>query len=192
MRPLMHTTSITLLERLRTTSNNDAWGRFVELYTPLLFHWARSCNLQAEDAADLVQDVFTTLLQELPAFAYDSNKSFRAWLRTVTLNRWRDRLRAAATRPMPGGGSQVDGVAVPDHVAALEEQEYRAYLVSRALKLMQADFEPKTWQAVWQHAVEGRPAGEVAAKLGLTTAAVYCAKFRVLSRLRQELHGLLD
>jgi DNA-directed RNA polymerase specialized sigma24 family protein len=32
----------------------------------------------------------------------------------------------------------------------------------------------------------------VAAALGLTVGAVYAAKFRVLDRLRQELHGMLD
>ena len=57
---------------------------------------------------------------------------------------------------------------------------------------MQADFKPVTWRAVWEHAVQGRPAAEVAAELGLTTAAVSCAKFRVISRLRQELRGLLE
>ena len=82
----MHTTSVTLLERLRTVDNQEAWRRLVDLYTPLLFQWARACGSQAEDAADLVQDVFAVLLQKLPTFTYDPQKSFRAWLRTVTFN----------------------------------------------------------------------------------------------------------
>lgn len=189
---LMHTTSFTLLERLRTPSNQDAWARFVDLYTPLLFHWARRCGLQPEDASDLVQDVFAALLVKLPEFNYDPHKSFRAWLRTVTLNLWRDRQRARATRPLPADDGKLADVAAPDDAAALEDEEYRSYLVSRALKLMQADFQPATWRAVWEHAVVGRPAAAVAADLGLSVAAVYCAKFRVLSRLRQELEGLLE
>ena len=188
----MHTTSFTLLERLRTPTNQEAWGRFVDLYTPLLFHWARRCGLHTEDAADLVQDVFAALLQKLPAFNYDVQKSFRAWLRTVTVNLWRDRQRAVATRPFRGDDGQGAQLAVPDHAPVIEDEEYRSYLVGRALKLMQADFEPATWRAAWEHAVVGRSAAQVAAELRLTVAAVYCAKFRVLSRLRQELQGLLD
>lgn len=188
----MHTTPITLLERLRLPANQEAWGRFVDLYTPLLFHWARSCGLQADDAADLVQDVFVALLEKLPAFNYDPQKSFRAWLRTVTMNLWRDRQRAVATRPLPVGTGAVAEAAVPDPARVLEDEEYRSYLVSRALKLMQADFEPASWRAVWAHAVEGRSAPKVAAETGLSVAAVYCAKFRVLSRLRSELHGLME
>jgi hypothetical protein len=38
----MNTTPVSLLERLRQPTPRDAWARFVQLYSPLLFHWARS------------------------------------------------------------------------------------------------------------------------------------------------------
>jgi len=188
----MHTTSITLLERLRTASDQSAWPRFVELYTPLLFHWAKKCGLHDEDAADLVQDVLLALLHKLPDFTYDPNKSFRAWLRVVTQNLWRDRLRAAGTRPLQGNDHGLGDLWTADHATVFEDEEYRSFLVSRALKLMQADFQPTSWRAMWEHAVVGRSAAAVAEEFGLTVAAVYCAKFRILHRLRQELEGLLD
>jgi RNA polymerase sigma-70 factor (ECF subfamily) len=56
---------------------------------------------------------------------------------------------------------------------------------------MQADFQPATWQAFWQCAVNDRPAAEVAAELGLTVAAVYAARSRILRRLREDLAGLV-
>ncbi len=40
--------------------------------------------------------------------------------------------------------------------------------------------------------MEGQPAAEVAAELGLTVGAVCAARFRVLDRLRNELAGLLE
>jgi RNA polymerase sigma-70 factor (ECF subfamily) len=191
-RSAVQTTSITLLERLRSPGSSGAWDRFVELYTPLIFSWARKQGLQPDDAADLVQDVFTALIQELPTFQYDPSKSFRAWLHRVTVNLWHDRQRAAGTRALPGSDGRTAELVAPNHAAFLEDEEYRSYLVSRALKLMQTDFEPATWQAVWQHAVLERPAAEVARELNLTVASVYCAKSRVLNRLRQELQGLLE
>ena len=36
----MYSTSVSLLERLRQPAQPEAWGRFVELYTPLLYYWA--------------------------------------------------------------------------------------------------------------------------------------------------------
>ena len=44
-------------------------------------------------ASDLVQDVLVVLVQELPRFAYDRRKSFRAWLHKVTINKWRENHR---------------------------------------------------------------------------------------------------
>ncbi len=49
-------TPASLLERLRQPSQEQAWARLVELYTPLLFRWARRAGLQTQDAADLVQE----------------------------------------------------------------------------------------------------------------------------------------
>jgi RNA polymerase sigma-70 factor, ECF subfamily len=86
----MSDTPASLLERLRDPKADEAWGRFVELYSPLLLYWARRVGLREPDASDLVQEVFVVLLRKLPEFQYDARKGFRSWLRTVTLNRWRE------------------------------------------------------------------------------------------------------
>ena len=61
----MTSTPVSLLERLRKFFEPKSWERFVELYTPLMFDSARRAGLQEADAADLVQDVFAVLVQEL-------------------------------------------------------------------------------------------------------------------------------
>ena len=189
----MHTTPSSLLERLRRPGEPEAWGRFVELYTPLIYAWARRCGLRHDEVMDLTQDVFALLLAKLPEFRYDPGRSFRAWLRTVTLNRWREAVRRRSASVPARGGLAVEVVAAePDPVVAFEEVEYRAHLVARAVQLMQGDFHDTTWRACWEQVVAGRPAAEVAAALGLSVASAYAAKSRVLRRLRQELDGLLD
>jgi RNA polymerase sigma-70 factor (ECF subfamily) len=188
----MQTTPVSLLERLHQPEARDAWDRFVRLYTPLLYHWARRLGCQDSDAADLVQDVFTVLTEKLPQFNYDEHRSFRGWLRTVALNKWRDGRRGRAAHVRPVRQASLAEVPVPDPAAAFEEAEYRDFLVARALRLMQADFQPTTWKACWEHGVCGRPAQEVAAELGISESSVYVAKCRVLRRLRKELDGLLD
>jgi RNA polymerase sigma-70 factor (ECF subfamily) len=186
----MHTTSASLLERLRTAPDRDDWSRFVNLYTPLLFYWARRAGLVQEDAEDLVQDVFAVLLRKLPEFRYDAGRSFRSWLCTITLNKWRDRQRrvahAPATSQLPASGI---AASEPED---LSEFEYRQQLVGRAMELIEPEFQPTSWQAFWQTAVAGRPPAEVATELGLSRNAVYVARCRILERLRCELDGLLE
>jgi len=189
----MHTTSVSLLERLRQPGDQDAWGRFVKLYSPLIYYWARRQGLDTQDAADLAQEVFALLVQKMPEFRYDAQKSFRAWLRTVTQNKLRD-IRKRRPPPRPAGGDSAFGelAATTDDNAAFELKEHQQQLVRRALRLMQADFQPSTWKACWELVVSERPAAEVGAELGMTEGAVYAAKFRVLARLREELKGLMD
>ncbi len=188
----MQTTPVSLLQRVRKRSDQEAWGRFVRLYTPLIFHWGRKCGLQAEDAADLTQEVFATLFQKLPEFTYDQHGSFRSWLRTLTLNHWRDWYKRIKNRPLVNSSANLDELAGPDPSSLLEESEYRKYLLDQALQLIQPEFQPTTWQAFRLYGLEGRPVEEVAAALGISVSTVYVAKCRVLIRLKQELAGLLD
>ncbi len=187
----MHTTSASLIERLRQPAAHEAWTRFVKLYTPLLYTWAGRLGLAAEDAADLVQEVLTLLVQKLPGFAYDPRQRFRGWLWTLTLNQWRAGLRRKVL-PMDAGTDLLTEVAVPQGVDGVDEAEYRQYIVGRVLGLMQSEFEENTWRAFWETVAEDRSPAEVADQLGVSVAAVYAAKSRVLRRLRQELHLLLD
>lgn len=184
-------TPASLLERLRQPAAEEAWGRFVRLYTPFIYMWARGAGLQPADAADLVQDVLASLIQSLPRFSYDQHKSFRAWLRTVTVNKWRDRCRRLATRPL-GALAEPEEVAEPPGPDSFAEVEYRQQLVARAIELMQADFQPATWKAFWELVVNGRPAADIARELNLSPNAIYLARGRVLQRLRQELDGLVE
>jgi len=184
-------TPASLLERLRQPAQEQAWRRFVELYTPLLYGWARRRGCPDADAADLVQEVLTLLVRKLPEFSYDRHKSFRGWLRVVAHNCWRILQRRAQ---LPRGAEVPDlaDLPAPDEPEPFWETEYRELLVGRALALMRADFEPETWQACWECVVASRPPAAVAKELGVSVGTVYAAKSRVLSRLRQELAGLLD
>jgi RNA polymerase sigma-70 factor (ECF subfamily) len=185
----MHTTPLTLLERLRRAPDEAAWRRLVQLYTPLLFSWARRAGESEHDAADLVQDVFTILVKSLPQFQVQPGGGFRAWLRTIMLNKLRERKRREAlVRQAPLTAEP----ELPDGVEAYWEDEYRRDLTRRALQLMQTDFEPATWKACWEHVAKGRSADDVGRELGISENAVYIARCRVIRRLRQELAGLLD
>jgi RNA polymerase sigma-70 factor (ECF subfamily) len=187
----MTTTPASLLEQLRRPGDQAAWERFVRLYTPLLHFWAqRKLGLLDADAADLIQDVFVVLVQQLPQFHYDPRKRFRAWLWTILVNKARERRRRVT--PDQLGDRDLAELAVPDPADELAEREYRDLLVRRALELIQTEFRTTTWQAFWECVMARKATAEVAAQLGLSADAVYKAKTRVLRRLRQHLGGLLD
>ena len=187
----MFSTPASLLTQLQHSPGPESWGRFVELYTPVMMTWANRLHRSPDRMADLVQDVFAILVEQMPYFKYDPQRSFRAWLKTVLLNCWRKQHRREQTDRQR---TALDLPEVPDPLdfPELEEEEYRAHVVRRALELMQREFEPSTWKACWEFVVNDRPAPEVAAELNLSVNAVYLSKSRVLRRLRSELADLLE
>lgn len=188
-------TSASLLDRVRT-NDDAAWKRFVRLYSPLVYSWAKRCGLKNQDAADVLQDVFHAVARNLGQFRPDpAGGSFRGWLWTITRNKVRDHYRARDAEPVGGTDMQHRLQEVPEVEPASWSESgecSRATLVNRATQLICDDFEPRTWQAFWRLAVENHPARDIAADLGMTVDAVYQAKARVLRRLREELDGHVD
>ena len=188
----MQSTSINLLKRIREHSSESAWQRFVDLYTPLIFYWARQKGLSTEDSSDIVQDVLATLVLKLPGFDYDPNRRFRAWLKTITLNRVTDLHRRQRLLSLQDDPDALTRITIADDSDLFVEAEYRNVIVNRALDLLKTEFHESTWQACWLQVMEDQKASAVAEQLNMPINAVYLAKSRVLARLRQELEGLLD
>jgi len=187
----MATTSLTLLDRLRRPDQAGAWEHFVKLYAPMLMHWAELQGFQGADAEDLSQTVLLKLIRLLPTYERKDGQSFRGWLFTICRNECRDYRVRIATRALP----TIDGlsdIAVDADPSSLDEAEYRKWLVHRTLDLIRSDFSSDTWLAFTRFVLEGQPAAKVATGLGITPNAVYLARNRVLTRLRQELAGLLE
>jgi RNA polymerase sigma-70 factor (ECF subfamily) len=194
----MADTPISLLERLRLRPDEAAWQRLVALYTPLIHNWLRFHSLAAADADDLTQEVLGVLIRELPHFRHDLRRgAFRRWLRTITINRLRTFWRARRARPVATGNgdfeSVLDQLEDPDsRLSRLWDQEHDRHVVARLLELIEPEFEPTTWRAFRMLMLEGQPTAQVAVALGISANAARIAKSRVLSRLRQEVEGLID
>jgi len=192
--PASDATSLSLLERVRG-NDSGAWNRFVQLYEPVVRRWCERAGLQASDAADLTQDLFTSLVTKLGSFRHDHpGASFRGWLWTVAHNRIRLHFRRAEARPLPVGGlSAFHDLAELDETSdASAPPESMADVVRRAMELVQPEFEPSTWQAFWRVQVDNQAVSDVAAALGLSANAVYKSRARVLRRLRDEFGELID
>jgi RNA polymerase sigma-70 factor (ECF subfamily) len=188
-------TSRSLLARVH---KNDAaaWDRLVALYTPLVWHWCRKLDLPRQDAADVFQEVFRSVAVHIRNFHLDRpGDTFRGWLRTITRNKVHDHFRAQKREPQAAGGSEarVWWTRVPETTgvdAAIETDERYDHLFHRALELIKAEFQERTWLAFWKVVVEGQSPQLIAQELNMSPGSVRVAKCRVLHRLRLELGDL--
>lgn len=194
----MATTCASLLERLRADPASPEWNRLVEIYTPLVRGWLKRHRMVLADSDDLVQDVLTVVVRRLPEFEHNQRVgAFRNWLRTITANCLRDFWRSRKNRPAGTGDSEFNAFLqeLEDPNSGLSQawnEEHDLHVTRQLLEMLRPSFEEKTWQAFQRFALDDLPAAEVAAELGITTNAVFIAKSRVLSRLRQEAQGLMD
>jgi RNA polymerase sigma-70 factor (ECF subfamily) len=187
-------TSLSLLERLRLGPDPAGWQRLVDLYTPLLRNWLGRYAVPPTDLDDVLQEVFGTLVRELPNFHHDLRRgAFRRWLRTIALNRlrnfWRARARTAGPDPEPLLAELEDPAS---DLSRRWDEEHDRHIAQRLLELLEPEFEPTTWSAFRMLVLEGLDTREVANQLGITPNAVRIAKSRVLSRFRREVDGLID
>ncbi|MFO0823194.1 MAG: sigma-70 family RNA polymerase sigma factor [Gemmataceae bacterium] len=192
-------TRVTLLTRIRDGQDVVAWREFVQLYGPVVYRFARNRGLQDADAADLMQDVLRSVARNAHRMEYDPKKgTFRGWLYTVTRNKIYNFLSSQRNRPR--GSGDTDAQERLEAAPAREEdgpdveweKEYQRRLTARAMERVRDEFQPATWDAFWQTAVEGIAAADVGAGLKMSPGAVYVAKSRVLARLRDEVRKLME
>jgi RNA polymerase sigma-70 factor (ECF subfamily) len=190
----MHDTPRSLLERVRQTSDGAAWRRLVDLYTPFLQRIVQKFDVWDSDRDDLIQEVFAVVVQEIPAFKHNEQRgAFRLWLRTITVNRLRGALRSRRKQRATEVVAALNGQADPtNELEQLWEQEHDAHVVRKLMELLEPEFALSTWQAFRRLVLDGVPATQVAAELGISVNAAWIAKSRVLRRLRQEIEGLID
>ena len=102
----MDETSLSLLDRIRDTSDVQSWDRLVAIYAPLLERWMLRYEVQESEADDIAQEVLTVVSQEMPKFKHNERPgAFRSWLRRILVNRLRNHWRDRQHSPPAAGGS---------------------------------------------------------------------------------------
>ena len=184
-----------LIERART-DDPAAWAALVDLYGPLVLQWCRHWQLQDNDAADVLQDVFLAVAKHLAGFRKERPAhTFRGWLRVILTNKVHDHFRRLGREPGGEGGTEaqlrfarIPEIDPPSEAnASVAGDRSERLLFHRCCEMVRDEFHEHTWQAFWRTAVEGRSASDVAEELSMSPVAVRVAKSRVLHRLREAL-----
>jgi RNA polymerase sigma-70 factor (ECF subfamily) len=188
-------TRITLLVRLRSAGDAEAWRTFVDLYLPLVYRYCRRRGLQDADSRDVSQQVLASVHRAIDKFEYDPQRGrFRNWLGTIALHEIGRHARRDR-RPGKGGGEGAgDWIAEqasgPDDAAWMEE--FNAHIFAAALDRVKPEFDDLTWQAFDATWLKDAKPRDAAVQLGKPAAWVYKARYKVLARLRSEIEFLTN
>ena len=184
-------TRASLILRLPDAADVAAWDEVVSVYGPLVYRMGLRQGLQAADADDLVQEVFTAVARSVGDWLERSDRGkFRAWLLRIARNTAVNFLTRRRHRPLGDGGddaqNRLDDIPAPDSKLSGEfDLEYRREVFRWAADQVEEAVSHNTWQAFWLTHVDGRSIAEVAEHLGISTGNVYIGRSRVMSRLKE-------
>lgn len=186
-----------LIARLSDITDHDAWREFASLYDPFIYRQARRYGLQHADARESVQEILIAVSKAVCKFEVSPDRGrFRTWLYAVGRNvclRYLSRLRS---RELSGDNTELTAllaaVPSPDSLdsQALGLELQRHIFVSMAQQI-RSEFQPKTWSAFWQTAVENHSVQIVADGLRMSVGSVYVSRSRVMARLKQRVQEVV-
>ena len=165
--------------------------QFLDEHSQLVFNVALRLTGNRSDAEDLAQDALIRALKALPRFRGDSKLS--TWVYTITVNTWKNRVRAEKSRgfwktiSFGAFGNDKDddepefepkGDDAPLDTGL--EKEGTAAVVQTALLQLDADDRA----IVVLREIEERSYGEIGEVLGLAEGTVKSRLFRARAKLR--------
>lgn len=172
--------------------DSEAWQKLARLYCPYIYIKCRKHKLSQHDAADVVQDVFVTLIKSLPQFRKEEpHHKFRGWLHKVIQTRLADHVTNALRQTgnaesLPPSESDERLNSSGSQGDLLETTCGDRSLFDHYVRIIETEFEPRTWQAFWKVVIDERSVADVSELLGLPKNTVRKYRSRVLKRLRDE------
>jgi len=183
-------TTTQVLEDLKESNDILAWTSFRNHFYSVIFNFAKTLGLSATDAEDATQETMLAFLKAFRDGKYDREKGqFSHWLfgvaRRVILN-FRKRLpRKHFIADNTTGTSFWDMVTDKNTVRHTWDTEWRYMVLERCLWQARRELDQKVFNAFELYALSQKPVDEVCRILGMSRNAVYIAKSRVLSKLRE-------
>jgi RNA polymerase sigma-70 factor (ECF subfamily) len=190
-------TRASLIVRLRDPQDVGAWQEFIDLYVPLVYGYARKQGLQDADAADLTQEVLGAVMTSIHRLDYDPDRgTFRNWLFTIVRRKlagwWTAQRREAAWSGDSAMHRMLEQCDGPGPAEQRWEAEWEQQVFAWACEQVRPMVTDASWQAFWRTAVEGAPGSQVASELGISVGAVYVARSRIFTRLKELVRSAQD
>lgn len=184
-------TTSTIIRDLRDLSNQTAWRSFVDRFHGPVVRFITGLGFRPEDAQDIGQESLAAFAEGLRSGRYERGRGgLRAWLFGIAYKQAlrqrqsaRRRERLIEERDEAAGGT---GAELPDEKSAgdLWNTLWEKFLVEECFRQIRREFRPENVRAFELIVREGYDAGEAAEAVGTTTRAVYNAKHRILTRMR--------
>jgi len=190
-----------LLERCLSGNDEADWDQFVRRYSRLIWSSihktfrASAFSHQPEDVEDIFGALFLSLVEDdfrkLRLFQSRNACSLSTWLAVVTVHATIDFMRRQRTCPHAASlhDDPVFAETIPDSLPNVEQllmQAQKHESVVRSISEL-SGHDREVYELLY---VQGVSPDAAARAMGVTTAAVYTRKHRLIERIKKSLDGL--
>lgn len=176
------------LAALSIAGRNGAFAEIMRRHGEAIFRLVRVCVGEADEALDLFQETFVAAHKAMSR--YDGDRSMRAWLSTIAINKCRDWGRKRTVRRFLSFAAPIgaEAEAVVDTQVAIDEAAGDRQELARVTRAI-ADLPTNLKEPLVLRTIEGLSQAETAAVLSISEKAVetrlYRARAKLLERLRE-------
>ena len=186
-------TRVTLLEKLKSKYDQNAWADFYDNYNGYIGAVIANLNVPASDIDDLIQKVMLVSWEKIPEFEYNQDKGlFRSWLIRITKNivmnyfsfsdRTSKKMQAFTEEQKNKPEKAIDDSA---------EKEWRIHISKLAWESIRNNYQENA-QNVFDLVTKGFTNKQIAEKLDLKQNTVAVFKKRITEALKEEIIRLDD
>lgn len=162
-------------------SDDSAWKRFNDIYSPLIRLHGHDCGLDSDSLDDLVQEVLISVASNTQNFTYDPAKGrFRDFLRSIIRHRANDILRKKY-RIGKVPVIEMDNPSLDD----LFLEEWQKHVEKTALDMLKKNISAKHYQIYELLVIHRKRVKEVASFFGLPEQTIYSIRKRTEEKLKQ-------
>ena len=173
------TTNKALLQRVRE-GDEQAWNEFYCKYLNMIRKAGRRQGLSPEECQDLMTEVMVIFWRKMAGFIYTPEKGrFRSYL-----NRIADFVSLKMHRANRRHAQAPEVGDYPEYVDTGCMNEWRDYLLEKALEDLRANVDTVTYMAFHLLTFQHRTVKEVAAITGKRANTIYGMRFRCMERLK--------
>ena len=186
-------TRVTLLEKLKSKYDQNAWSDFHDNYRGYIAQVINNLNVPTCDIDDLIQKVMMVSWEKIPEFEYNKDKGlFRSWLIRITKNvvmnyfsfsdRTSKKIQAFTEDQLNQQGQTIDNSA---------EKEWRIHISKLAWESIRDNYQENA-QNVFDLVTKGFTNKQISEKLELKQNTVAVFKKRITEALKDEIIRLDD
>ena len=174
------------LATLSIAGRQAAFAEIMRRHRQSIFRLVRAYVGEADEALDLLQETFVAAHQAMTR--YDGNRSMRAWLSTIALNKCRDWGRKRTVRRFLSFATLIgaEAEAVADDQARADDAASDRQELDRVTKAI-ADLPAALKEPLVLRTIEGLSQAETAAILSISEKAVETRVYRARAKLLERL-----